>query len=74
MQTNISVRTFRTSLATFLNGNNALIIGDPWHNRAILIPLTNHVRWAHREQRKAIAHAAKEMLRVLALLRAENRG
>jgi hypothetical protein len=73
MQSNIPVRRFRTTLAAFLNGSEAVIIGDPWHDRAILVPLSQHTNYNRQEQRKAIARAAKEMLRILALLRAESR-
>jgi hypothetical protein len=73
MDTNVSVRRFRTTLAAFLKGSQAVVIGDRYHNRAILIPLGVARSWQKPEQRKAIAHAAKEMLRILALLRAESR-
>lgn len=74
MDTNVRVRRFRTRLAAFLNGSQAVVIGDRYHDRAILIPLGEAPVWQKPEQRKAIARARKEMLRILALLRAENRG
>jgi hypothetical protein len=73
MQTNVNVRRFRTSLAAFLKGSQAVVIGDRYHDRAILIPLGNARSWEKPERRKAIARAAKEMLRILTLLRAECR-
>lgn len=74
MQTNVSVRRFRTTLAAFLNSSEGVVIGDRYHDRAILIPLSIHPNYNHPQQRLAIAQARKEMLRVLAVLRAENRG
>jgi hypothetical protein len=73
METNVSVRRFRTSLAAFLKGSQAVVIGNRYHDRAILIPLGEAPVWLKHEQRKAIARAAKETLRILALLRAETR-
>lgn len=67
------VRQFRKTLSYQMNASDPVVIGDRYHHRAILIPLTNHVTWAHGEQRKAIARAAKQMLLVLKQLRQENR-
>ena len=69
----VSVRELRKALAFHMNGEHALIIGDAWHHRALLVPLGRHVTWGGREGRKAIAHAAKETLAALAHLREMNR-
>jgi PHD/YefM family antitoxin component YafN of YafNO toxin-antitoxin module len=71
MENNVSVRRFRTSLAAFLKDTQAVVIGDRRHDRAILVPLSEHPNYNRQEQRKAIARAAKEMLRILGELRAE---
>jgi hypothetical protein len=56
-----------------MKGTHAVVIGDRWHDRAILVPLSDHPNYDRPEQRKAIARAGKEMLRTLAQLRQENR-
>ena len=67
----VTVRELRKALAFHLNGEHAVVIGNHYHDRAILIPLSKHPRYNYPAQRKAIARAAKETLRVLAELRAE---
>ncbi len=69
----VSVRELRKALAFHMNGQHAVIIGDRWHHRALLVPLGRHVTWDHRQTRKAIARAAKETLAALGALRKENR-
>ena len=69
----VSVRELRKALAFHMNGDHAVIIGDRWHSRAILIPLSKHVTYAHADQRKAIARAAKETLAALGALRKANK-
>jgi hypothetical protein len=73
MENNVRAHRFRTSLAAFLKGSQAVVIRDRYHDRAILVPLSEHTNYNRQEQRKAIARAAKKMLRILALLRAEVR-
>lgn len=70
----VSVRELRKTLAFHMNGQEAVIIGDRWHHRAILVPLSPIVTWEHAEHRHAIARAAKETLRILGKLRQQNRG
>jgi hypothetical protein len=70
----VSIRDFRKHLAEHMNGQTAVLIGDRWHHRAILLPLTPHVTYAHQEQRRAIANAARESLRILGQLRAVQKG
>jgi len=69
----VSVRELRKALAFHMNGQQAVIIGDRWHKRALLVPLSRHVNWERAENRKAIARAAKETLAALGALRRENR-
>jgi hypothetical protein len=69
----VSIRDFRKNLAYHLNGDKAIVIGDHWHNRAILLPLTRVICYDGTAQRTAIARAAKESLRILGELRAYNR-
>ena len=69
----ISVRELRKALAFHMNGEHAVIIGDCWHHRALLVPLSRRVTYDHQEQRKAIARAAKETLAALGALRRENK-
>ena len=69
----VSVRELRKALAFHMNGQQAIIIGDRYHHRALLVPLGRHVTWDHYEARKAIARAAKETLAALAELRKINR-
>jgi len=73
MQKPVSIREFRRNLAAHINAQAAVLIGDAWQHRAILVPLSHHDSSNHNEQRKAIARAAREMLRVLHELRQENR-
>jgi len=69
----VSVRELRKALAFHMNGEHALIIGDRWHHRALLVPLSRDVTWDHAAMRKAIARAAKETLAALTTLRRENK-
>lgn len=69
----ISVRELRKALAFHMNGQEAIIIGDRWHHRALLVPLSRAQTWDRPEMRKAIARAAKETLAALGALRKENR-
>jgi hypothetical protein len=73
MTQTVSVSNLRKELAFHMNGQDAILIGDHWHHRAILVPLSRSYAFNHQDQRKAIARAAKAMLRVLSHLRAQHR-
>ena len=69
----VTVRELRKALAFHMNGEHAVIIGDRWHHRALLVPLSRNTNWDRAENRKAIARAAKETLAALGALRRQNR-
>jgi hypothetical protein len=69
MQQPVSIREFRRNLAAHINAQTAVLIGDAWQHRAILVPLSRDGPYNVKQRRQAIARAAREMLRVLHELR-----
>lgn len=65
----INVRELRQNLKRYLQRDKATIIGDEYHQRGLLIPLSPNYIWNRGERRKVIARAQREANRVLKELR-----
>ena len=60
MQTNrVSVREFRTNLKAHLEGEAAVVIGDHYTARAVLVPIPKHASYDSAAEKKAHATARK---------------
>ncbi|HXA82129.1 MAG TPA: hypothetical protein VNY56_03425 [Methylomirabilota bacterium] len=58
-QNRVSVREFRANLKAHLEGEAAVVIGDFYTTRAILIPMPKHSTWDTSASKKAQAAARK---------------
>lgn len=61
----VTVREVRKQMAFHLNAQTPILIGDSYHQRAILIPLNRRASWNADEEKKAIARAREAAKKAL---------
>jgi hypothetical protein len=58
-QNRVSVREFRANLKAHLEGEAAVVIGDYYAARAVLVPIPKHSSWDTAAEKKALTAARK---------------
>lgn len=61
----VSLREFRANLSTIIKQGNAVVIGDTYHFRAVLVPISETYNW-DRGKRDQVVSAKRKARAILA--------